>query len=197
MADEDTAQRGMGLTGVHPRADQALRAEAAAVGGCSLRGRGTDQLDPSTLQPGRAGLDQVVAAYREQIELVEGAGATVIVMASRARAQVARTSEDYQYVYSTLLTEFSKRSSCMARSDFLPAWPAIGAATNVAVATQIFTGLVSDHAAKVDGVKVSLSTPATRPRWAGRVGALPVGPLYTGDDLQLPGADRRRRHALL
>ena len=76
-------------------------AEAAAVGGRLSCGAGTDQLELDDLSPGQSGLDQVLDAYREQVEVVTGAGATVIVMASRALARVARSADDYRYVYSS------------------------------------------------------------------------------------------------
>src|SRR3712207_5512009 len=89
----DTAQRGMGLDWA---ATQELvkrsGAEAASVGGRLACGAGTDQLDLATLPSGRAGLDAVLGAYREQIEVVTGAGATVILMASRALARVATSA---------------------------------------------------------------------------------------------------------
>ncbi len=185
----DTAQRGMGLD--WPATQELIKrsgAEAAAVGGLLACGAGTDQLDPGALQAGSAGLDQVVAAYREQIELVEGAGATVIVMASRALAQVARTPEDYQYVYSTLLAEVSQPVILHWLGPmFDPALAGYWGSDDVDAATQIFTGLVSDHAAKVDGVKVSLLDASHETALRAELAALP-GPvrLYTGDDFNYP-----------
>ena len=185
----DTAQRGMGLD--WPATQELIKrsgAEAAAVGGLLACGAGTDQLDPGTLQAGPAGLDQVIAAYREQIELVEGAGATVIVMASRALAQVARTPEDYQYVYSTLLAEVGRPVILHWLGPmFDPALAGYWGSDDVDAATQIFTGLVADHAAKVDGVKVSLLDAAHETALRAELAALP-GPvrLYTGDDFNYP-----------
>ena len=69
----DTAQRGMGLDWA---ATQELvkrsAAEAASVGGMLACGAGTDQLDLTALPAGRRGLDAVLDAYREQVELVAG-----------------------------------------------------------------------------------------------------------------------------
>ena len=68
-------------------------------------GAGTDQLDLGTLPAGAAGLEAVLDAYREQIAVVSEAGPKVILMASRALAQVAAGPDDYLKVYSTLLQE--------------------------------------------------------------------------------------------
>ena len=105
----DTAQRGMGLDWA---ATQELvrrsAAEAASVNARVACGAGTDQLDPevvAALEPGDAGLTAVTDAYREQVNVVQDAGAQVIVMASRALAQVARGPEDYARVYDAVLAE--------------------------------------------------------------------------------------------
>ncbi|WP_035776898.1 DUF993 family protein, partial [Arthrobacter sp. H5] len=115
----DTAQRGMGLD--WPATQELIRrsgAEAAVVVGSQAPatrdktvrdllacGAGTDQLDLVTLPSGRAGLNAVIEAYREQIKVVSDAGAKVILMASRALAAVAQGPEDYEYVYGILLAE--------------------------------------------------------------------------------------------
>ena len=111
----DTAQRGMGLDwATTQELIKRSGAEAASAGGLLACGAGTDQLDLDGLPEGRAGLDRVVAAYREQIELVRGAGATVIVMASRALARLARSAADYRYVYDAVLGEAVQRLGRMA-----------------------------------------------------------------------------------
>ena len=83
----DTAQRGMGLD--WPATQELIKrsaAEAASVGGAIACGAGTDQLDLAAVPAGRAGLTAMIDAYREQIDVVGGAGAKVILMASRALA---------------------------------------------------------------------------------------------------------------
>ncbi len=90
----DTAQRGMGLD--WPAARELIRRSAAEGGGRLACGAGTDHV--------RAGrLAQVRAAYEEQCELVEAAGAQVVVMASRALAAAARSPDDYRDVYGIVL----------------------------------------------------------------------------------------------
>jgi hypothetical protein len=185
----DTAQRGMGLDWA---ATQELikrsGAEAAAVGGKLACGAGTDQLDLGTLPSGKAGLDRVLEAYREQIAVVAGAGARVIVMASRALAQIAGTPEDYRYVYDRLLSEVAEPVILHWLGPmFDPALDGYWGSAEVATATAVFSAVVRDHAAKVDGVKVSLLDAAHETALRAELAALPEPVrLYTGDDFNYP-----------
>ena len=185
----DTAQRGMGLDWT---ATQELikrsGAEAAAVGGKLACGAGTDQLDLAALPTGKAGLDRVLEAYREQVAVVTGAGARVIVMASRALAQTASTPEDYRYVYDRLLSEVAEPVILHWLGPmFDPALDGYWGNTEVASATAVFSAVVRDHAAKVDGVKVSLLDAAHETALRAELAALPEPVrLYTGDDFNYP-----------
>ena len=49
-----------------------------------------------------------MTAYLEQCEVVETAGAKVILMASRALAASANHSDDYEQVYDSILTKVSR-----------------------------------------------------------------------------------------
>ena len=185
----DTAQRGMGLD--WPATQELIKrsgAEATAVGGQLACGAGTDQVDLATLPDGRAGLDRVVEAYREQIDVVTSAKARVIVMASRALSQVARTPEDYRYVYDTLLSEVAEPVILHWLGPmFDPALAGYWGSGDVAAATVTFTDLVRDHAAKVDGVKVSLLDAAHETALRAELATLPERVrLYTGDDFNYP-----------
>ncbi len=98
----DTAQRGMGLDWAATQ--ELIRrsvAEAKAVGGQLACGAGTDQLT------GPASLEAVQTAYEEQLAFIEGEGAPVILMASRALAAAARSADDYRAVYGSLLAQAS------------------------------------------------------------------------------------------
>ena len=98
----DTAQRGMGLDWAATQ--ELIRrsvAEARSVGGQLACGAGTDQLT------GPASLEAVQAAYEEQLAFIEGEGAPVILMASRALAAAASGPDDYRAVYGTLLEQAS------------------------------------------------------------------------------------------
>ncbi|MFJ6418456.1 dihydrodipicolinate synthase family protein [Paeniglutamicibacter sp. NPDC091659] len=210
----DTAQRGMGLdwaatqqlikhTGVEAAAVIASNNPATAgksVGDLVSCGAGTDQLDIVSLPSGRAGLDAVLEAYREQIAVVTESGPKVILMASRALAKVAESAEDYLHVYSTVLTEVDQPVILhWLGTMFDPALAGYWGSDDVATATETFLDLVREHADKVDGVKVSLldATHETALR-----AALPEGVrLYTGDDFNYPelidGDGTRHSDALL
>ncbi|ANC31370.1 hypothetical protein I598_1822 [Isoptericola dokdonensis DS-3] len=186
----DTAQRGMGLDWA---ATQELvrrsAAEAASVGGAIACGAGTDQLDPAAVEPGEQGLAAVVDAYREQVRVVQEAGAQVIVMASRALAKVARSADDYARVYDAVLAEADQPVVLhWLGTMFDPALAGYWGSESVDTATATFVDLIKAHQAKVDGVKVSLLDAGheigLRRTLAGLDGS-PVR-LYTGDDFNYP-----------
>ena len=210
----DTAQRGMGLD--WPATQELIRrstAEASAAltaGHPGLRGRtvrdliacgaGTDQLDPAGIVPGETGLRAVEAAYREQLAVVEGAGAKVVLMASRALVCAARGAEDYLRVYTGLLDEV--RHPVVLHwlgTMFDPALTGYWGSEEVEAATETFLQLIRSRPDKVDGVKVSLLDAGHETRLRA---ALPDGVrLYTGDDFNYPelvhGDGTRHSDALL
>ncbi|GAB2750791.1 dihydrodipicolinate synthase family protein [Salinifilum aidingensis] len=182
----DTAQRGMGV-GWQQAAELVRRsaAEARSAGGAIAAGAGTDHLDPADVPPGRAGLAAVLAAYREQVEVVSGSGARVILMASRALAAVARSAEDYAAVYGTLLEESDEPVILHWLGPmFDPALAGYWGSEDIAAATETFLEIIRARPDKVDGVKVSLLDAehevALRRRLPGGVR------LYTGDDFNYP-----------
>ena len=83
-------------------ADPALRsADAKARPGALIAcGAGTDHLAPGP----DVTIDDVIRAYEEQIEAVEGVGGRIILMASRALAAAARGPDDYVRVYDRILS---------------------------------------------------------------------------------------------
>jgi hypothetical protein len=190
----DTAQRGMGLDWA---ATQELvrrsTAEARAAGGRIACGAGTDQLDPAVVagwQPGDpAALDAVVAAYREQVHVVQDAGAQVVVMASRALARVARSADDYARVYDAVLAEADRPVILhWLGTMFDPALAGYWGSADVDAATATFLDIVRAHQGKVDGVKVSLLDAAHEVRLRRALAALDGSSvrLYTGDDHNYP-----------
>lgn len=195
----DTAQRGMGLD--WPAAAELVRrsgAEARAVGGRIAAGAGTDQL---AARPGTSlTLDEIRSAYEEQLEVVEGAGAQPILMASRALAAVAKGPEDYLSTYAHLL----RQSTAPVILHWLgpmfdPALSGYWGADDLDAATDTFLQVVAEHPDKVDGVKISLLD-ADREVDVRR--RLPSGVrCYTGDDFHYPeliaGDARGFSHALL
>ncbi|MGF0115550.1 dihydrodipicolinate synthase family protein [Promicromonospora sp. Marseille-Q5078] len=189
----DTAQRGMGLDWA---ATQELvrrsSAEAASVGARIACGAGTDQLDPAAVEPGEAGLAAVTDAYREQVHVVQDAGAQVIVMASRALAKVARSPEDYARVYDAVLAEADRPVvlhwlGTMFDPQLAGYWGAADPG-DVESATAIFLDLITAHQDKVDGVKVSLLDAQHEVGLRRALAALDGSSvrLYTGDDFNYP-----------
>jgi uncharacterized protein DUF993 len=175
----DTAQRGMGLS--WPEAAELIRRSAAERRGPLVAGAGTDHLDAASTPH----LSGVLAAYREQLAVVEGSGATAVLMASRALAAAARGPEDYRYVYGTLLSEVSRPVILHWLGPmFDPALTGYWGSTDLDEAASTVLDIMREHADRVDGIKVSLLD-------AGREIALravlPPGiRLYTGDDFHYP-----------
>ncbi|SEE49656.1 Protein of unknown function [Arthrobacter alpinus] len=189
----DTAQRGMGLDWAATRQlinRSAAEAALIATPERTVRdllacGAGTDQLDPAAVEPGEAGLAAVLAAYREQIAVVEASGAKVIIMASRALAKVASGPADYLALYGTLLSE-AKEPVVLhwLGTMFDPTLAGYWGSNDIAAATATFQQLIQTHATKVDGVKVSLLDAGHE---VALRASLPEGVrLYTGDDFNYP-----------
>ncbi len=192
----DTAQRGMGLS--FDTTVELIRrsaAEAAACGGLLACGAGTDQLAWPVGAHG-CDLDTVAAAYEEQLGIVEDAGARPILMASRHLAATARGADDYAKVYGRLLGQASRPAILHWLGPmFDPALEGYWGSSDVEVATESFLAIVREHAAKVDGVKVSLLDEDHEVRLRS---ALPEGVhLYTGDDFNYPQLIRSGSDALL
>jgi hypothetical protein len=182
----DTAQRGMGLD--WPTSLELIRrsvADARTVPGAVVfSGAGTDHLAPA---PGVT-LDQVIAAYDEQCAAVEAAGGRIILMASRALAACARSPDDYARVYGHVLSQVRAPVILHWLGEmFDPAlagyWVGAGGLASDpqhARATDVCTAVIAVHAAKVDGVKVSLLDAGKEIALRNR---LPAGVrMYTGDD---------------
>jgi hypothetical protein len=182
----DTAQRGMGLDWATAR-ELISRSGAAArdTGGLLVCGAGTDQLEPSDVPSGAAGLDRIADAYREQVAVVREAGAGVVVMASRALGRVATSAYDYLRVYRRVLDEVDRPVILHWLGEmFDPELAGYWGSRDVPTATSTFVELLQSHADKVAGVKVSLLD-ADHEIALRRV--LPPGVrLYTGDDFNYP-----------
>lgn len=178
----DTAQRGMGLDWAG--AAELIRrsaAEARSVAGARIAcGAGTDQLTAPA-----PSLDDIRAAYEEQLALVEGAGAQVILMASRALAAAARTPDDYLDLYGHLLRQTAEPVILHWLGPmFDPALRGYWGSEDLDAATDTLLSLIAEHASKVDGVKVSLLDADREIALRRR---LPVGVrCYTGDDFHYP-----------
>jgi len=170
----DTAQRGQGLD--WGKAREMIRrslAEARALGAGDriACGAGTDQLAP---RPG-LGLDEVVAAYEEQCAFVEGEGDRVVLMASRALAAV----------YGRILAQVSRPVIIHWLGDaFDAALAGYWGSPDPEAAMEVCLGIIDDHAAKVNSVKLSLLDPEREVAMRRR---MPAGArMYTGDDFHYP-----------
>jgi len=156
----DTAQRGMGLdwpTSLEliQRAVKAGKAWEARNGRPALifSGCGTDHLDPA----GVRSVDQVIRAYEEQMAAIEKAGGRLIVMASRALARVAKSPADYERVYDRVLGQAKEPVIIHWLGEvFDPSLAGYWGSPDHSVAMKTAIAIINSHAAKVDGVKISL-----------------------------------------
>src|SRR5262249_22361789 len=99
----DTSQRGMGLNwaGAQELIRRSLN-ESRNIAGADLAcGAGTDHLAASDAKS----IDAVIRAYEAPIEFVEKHGGRAIMVASRARARVASSADDYAKVYGRILSQ--------------------------------------------------------------------------------------------
>jgi hypothetical protein len=173
----DTAQRGMGLD--WRAASELIRRSAAeAPAGRLAAGAGTDHGHPRRLA-------DVRAAYEQQCEVVQHAGAQVIVMASRALATVARGADDFREVYGVVLDGLERPAILHWLGDmFDPALRGYWGSDDLDEAAEVVVEIIAANAEKVDGIKVSLLDEQREIALRRR---LPEGVrLYTGDDFNYP-----------
>jgi hypothetical protein len=194
----DTSQRGMGLDWANA-AELIARVltEARTVPGADLAcGAGTDQLDPAIDHT----LDDVVAAYEEQIGHVERHGGRIILMASRALCRAAKGPEDYLSVYGRLIRQCSGKVILHWLGEmFDPQLAGYWGSRDFPHAMETVLTLIREHAAKIDGIKISLLD-AGKEIEMRRL--LPEGvAMYSGDDFSyaelIAGDDMGFSHGLL
>ncbi|MEO8280971.1 MAG: dihydrodipicolinate synthase family protein [Ideonella sp.] len=175
----DTAQRGMGLD--WPTSLQLIRRSLDAArdvpGALVASGCGTDQLELDAVRR----IDDVIAAYEEQMEAIEALGGRLIVMASRALARVARSPADYERVYDRVLRQARQPVILHWLGDmFDPALKGYWGSTNPDHAMDTALAVIEAHASKIDGIKISLLDKDKEIAMRRR---LPAGVrMYTGDD---------------
>ncbi|KAB8147408.1 dihydrodipicolinate synthase family protein [Raoultella ornithinolytica] len=194
----DTAQRGMGVSWEIAK-ELIIRSlqEAQTVPGADLAaGVGTDQLEAAHATT----LEQVIAAYEEQMELVEQHNGKIILMASRALAKVAKTPQDYLAVYNRLLEQSQDKIILHWLGEmFDPALAGYWGSTDFTAAADTVLEIIANNVDKVEGIKISLLSKekevAFRKRLPSQV------KMYTGDDFNYPeliaGEDGHYSHALL
>ncbi|MEF3108342.1 dihydrodipicolinate synthase family protein [Raoultella sp. WB_B2P2-3] len=194
----DTAQRGMGVSW-HIAQELIVRSlkEAKTVPGADLAaGVGTDQLaaaDATTLA-------QVIAAYEEQMELVEKHDGKIILMASRALAAVAKSPRDYLAVYNRLLEQSKGKIILHWLGEmFDPALSGYWGSADFNAAADTVLEIIGNNVDKVEGIKISLLSKEKEVAFRKRLP--PQVKMYTGDDFNYPeliaGEDGYYSHALL
>jgi hypothetical protein len=194
----DTAQRGMGLdwpTSLELIA-RSIDAARDVPGAFLASGCGTDHLAPEDARS----VDDVIRAYEEQMAAIEKLGGKLIVMASRALARVAKSPADYERVYDRVLSQAKQPVVLHWLGDmFDPALKGYWGSADTAAAMDTALGVIAAHAAKVDGIKISLLDKDEEIRMRAR---LPDGVrMYTGDDFNyaelIAGDGTRHSDALL
>jgi hypothetical protein len=194
----DTAQRGMGLdwAGAQELIARSLKEAKARPAADLACGAGTDHLESTAVRS----LDDVVAAYEEQVGFVERHGGRVILMASRALAHVARGPDDYAFVYDRILSQ--------AREPVILHWlgemfdAELGGywgASDFDAAMSGVLDIIARHKTRIDGIKISLLDADKEIAMRRR---LPEGVrMYTGDDFNyaelIAGDGTHHSHGLL
>ena len=179
----DTSQRGMGFPwSVAKELVKRSVAEARTVPGAVVfSGAGTDDLVPSP----SVTLAQVEAEYEAQCGYLESVGGRIILMASRALAACAKGPEDYGKVYARILTQVREPVIIHWLGDmFDPALAGYWGSPDLDRATETLLAIIHEHAAKIDGVKISL---LAQHREIAMRRRFPKGVrMYTGDDFDYP-----------
>jgi Protein of unknown function (DUF993) len=175
----DTAQRGMGLDWSDAkelirRVLEAARSRSGALIGCGV---GTDHLQVAH----GVTTDDVIRAYEEQIEAIETMGGRIILMASRALARAAKGPDDYVKVYARILEQVREPVILHWLGEmFDPQLNGYWGSADHRTAMETCLSVINDHAAKVDGVKISLLSKEMEILMRRRLA--PGVRMYTGDD---------------
>ena len=184
----DTAQRNMGLDAAATRELIARSAEVAREeGGSVVVGVNTDHVAESHIS-----LDQVIAAYLEQLHFTEEQGAGPVLMASRHLARVATDADDYRRVYREVLSRATVPVVLhWLGTAFDPELAGYFGAEDWQTASAVLLDVIEENPGKVAGVKMSLLNAESEVSVRER---LPEGVrMFTGDDFNyvslIGGAD--------
>jgi len=194
----DTAQRGMGL-GWAEAQELIRRAQAEARtrdDALIAYGAGTDHLAPGP----DVTVDDIIAAYEEQVSFVEAQGGRVILMASRALAFAAKSPDDYARVYGRILSQVKQPVVMHWLGEmFDPALSGYWGNADHDKAMDVCLDVIAAHSEKVDGIKISLLS--AEKEIAMRRRLPPSVKMYTGDDFNyaelIAGDEEGFSHALL
>ena len=195
----DTAQRGMGLDWASAR--ELIERSCAAARAHPLRplvvcGANTDQREPEQLRD----IDAIFAAYAEQMEAIEAAGGSAIIMASRALPRLQLRTPDYVELYQRLLQQAAQPVLLHWLGPmFDPQLQGYWGSDDLDAAAETVLEIIMAQPEKIDGIKVSLLEARHEIDLRAR---LPAGvKLYTGDDFNyvdlIAGDGQRYSHALL
>lgn len=194
----DTAQRGMGLSYEMAKEliKRSIEASKTMDGALLANGCGTDQLMPDPKNT----LDDIINAYEEQLEYVEGLGGKVILMASRALAASAKSPEDYAKVYDRVLSQVKQPVIIHWLGEmFDPSLKGYWGKEDHYEAMDVANDIMTRHHNKVDGIKISLLD--ANKEIAMRNQLHKSVNMYTGDDFNYPelivGDSDGYSHALL
>jgi hypothetical protein len=187
----DTSQRGMGFpwSSAKELIERSVTEAKTIPGAVLASGAGTDDLLPGP----RVTIADVEAAYEESCGFIESVGGRIILMASRALAACAKGADDYVKVYGRILSQVREPVIIHWLGDmFDPALAGYWGSPDMDRATETLLAIVAEHAAKIDGVKISLLDQkreiAMRRRFPKRVR------MYTGDDFDYPTTIRGDEH---
>jgi hypothetical protein len=193
----DTAQRGMGLG--WPQAQElisrALKEAATRKDALIACGVGTDHLTGTNYS-----LNQIVDAYQEQLDFVQGQGGRVILMASRALAATATSPDDYLETYARVLAQAKEKVVIHWLGEmFDPALEGYWGSSDHLQAMDTCLDMIEANADKIDGIKISLLSKEKEILMRRR---LPAGVrMYTGDDFNyaelIAGDEKGHSDALL
>jgi dihydrodipicolinate synthase/N-acetylneuraminate lyase len=190
----DTAQRNMGLDPAATRelitrtaaaarealADPAIAAvfpAGARVADLVVAGVNTDQRGAGE----ELSLDEIVAAYTEQLRATEATGAGAVLMASRHLARAASTAEEYEDVYRRVLDAATAPVVLhWLGTAFDPQLEGYFGSDDPAVGAETLLRIIEADPARIRGVKMSLLDDAAEIAVRER---LPEGVrMLTGDD---------------
>ncbi|WP_091030206.1 dihydrodipicolinate synthase family protein [Microbacterium oxydans] len=173
----DTAQRNMGLDAAATRELISRSAEVAREeGGSVVVGVNTDHVAETHIS-----IDQVIAAYLEQLHFTEEQGAGPVLMASRHLARVATGADDYRRVYREVLSRATVPVVLhWLGTAFDPELAGYFGADDWQTASAVLLDVIAENPDKVAGVKMSLLNAESEISVRER---LPEGVrMFTGDD---------------
>jgi hypothetical protein len=168
---------GLDWNGAQELIRRALEAAKRRPGVKIACGVGTDHLHANA----QVSIDDIIRAYEQQIETIEGMGGQLIVMASRALARAAQSPEDYARVYGRILRQVKQPVIIHWLGEmFDPALAGYWGAQDHTAAMETCLAILEEHAARIDGIKISLLSKEKEISMRRR---LPEGVrMYTGDD---------------